>query len=352
MKISSAEVLMRSGHDLVQENQVNENFRFWTNDSQQDANQANPNPINTAIQDSLEISSEAWQARTDCTSEIQEEDLLSAQDDAKVKMIQTLLEALTGKSIRFSILRLKNFNSSQPLRFLGTLQKGQLSQSGPGWGLSYDRVESHREQEQSSFSAQAVIKTADGREINTSMQLNMSREFVSRNEIHIRAGQAAQDPLVINFNAPAASLGPRNFRFDLDSDGSEEQISMLGPGSGFLALDHNGDGTINNGSELFGTKSGDGFADLAKYDGDANGWIDENDEIWSKLRIWSVDESGQQQLVALGQKGIGAIYLGHLTTSFSLNDVNNDKLGQVRSSGFFLRENGVMGSMQQVDLVV
>ncbi|MEQ8175988.1 MAG: hypothetical protein ABRQ26_13090 [Syntrophomonadaceae bacterium] len=351
MKIASADVLMRSGHDLVQENQVNENFRFWTNDPQQDSNQANTNPITTAIQDSLEISAEAWQVRTDCTSEIQEEDLLSAQDDAKVKMIQTLLESLTGKSVRFSILRLKRYQGES-----GVLQaasgRAQNGQTRPNWGLSYDRVEHYREQEQSSFSAQAVIRTTDGREINTWLQLNMSREFVSHNEIHIRAGQAAQDPLVINFDAPAASLKQRNYRFDLDSDGSEEQISMLGPGSGFLALDHNGDGIINNGSELFGPQSGDGFADLAKYDGDGNGWIDENDEIWSKLRIWSVDESGQQQLVALGEKGVGAIYLGHLTTPFSINNINHDKLGQVRSSGFFLRENGVMGSMQQVDLVV
>ena len=41
-------------------------------------------------------------------------------------------------------------------------------------------------------------------------------------------------------------------------------------GSGYLALDKNGDGTINDGSELFGTRNGDGFADLAQYDEDGN----------------------------------------------------------------------------------
>lgn len=350
MKIVSSDVAMRSSHELVQENHFNESLRFWTNGPQSDTNQVSANTINISIEDSLEISLEAWQAKMDCTSEIQEEDLLSAKDDAKIRMLQTLLEALTGKNLRFSILRLKRLPGDQAISLPNA--RAQIAQLRPAWGLSYDRVQHYREQEQSSFSAQAIIKTADGREINTSLQLNMSREFISHNEIHIRAGQAVQDPLVINFDAPAASLGPRNFRFDLDSDGSEEQISMLNPGSGFLALDKNGDGIINNGSELFGPQSGDGFADLAQYDDDGNNWIDENDEIWSKLRIWSVDESGQQQLVALGQKGIGAIYLGHLTTPFSINDINNDTLGQVRSSGFFLRENGTMGSVQQVDLVV
>lgn len=42
-----------------------------------------------------------------------------------------------------------------------------------------------------------------------------------------------------------------------------------------LSLDQNGNGEIDNGTELFGTKSGDGFADLARYDLDYNGWIDE-----------------------------------------------------------------------------
>lgn len=349
MKIVSSDVIMRCGHSLIQENQVNENLQVWANSPEQNTSQASSNQLNDAAHYTLDISPQAWQARTACTSETQDDDLFSPEDDAKMNIIKTLLEALTGKSIRFSILKLKQQKGEQPLNLATAFHRGQQNLN---WGLSYDRVESHYEKEQSSFSTQAVIKTADGREINASMQLNMSREFISRNEIHIRAGQAAKDPLVINFDAPAASLGPRNFSFDLDNDGSEEQISMLAPGSGFLALDFNEDGVINNGSELFGPQSGDGFADLAQYDGDQNGWIDESDEIWSRLRIWSVDEAGQQQLVALGQKGIGAIYLGHLTSPFSIKDSANETLGEVRSSGFFLRENGVMGSMQQVDLVV
>ena len=60
----------------------------------------------------------------------------------------------------------------------------------------------------------------------------------------------------------------------------------------FLALDLNGDGRINNGSELFGALSGNGFADLAQYDSDANGWIDENDEIFQRLKVWSGADDG------------------------------------------------------------
>ena len=64
-----------------------------------------------------------------------------------------------------------------------------------------------------------------------------------------------------------AEVSDQTFYFDLDADGKEEEISVLN-GSGYLALDKNGDGTINDGSELFGTRNGDGFADLAQYDED------------------------------------------------------------------------------------
>lgn len=96
----------------------------------------------------------------------------------------------------------------------------------------------------------------------------------------------------------------QTFFFDIDCDGVEDEISKLISGSGFLALDQNGDGIINDGSELFGTQSGNGFADLAKFDSDGNGFIDENDEIFDRLKIWCMDENGQPHLYSLKEKGV------------------------------------------------
>ncbi|MEW8017103.1 MAG: hypothetical protein AB2765_16685 [Candidatus Thiodiazotropha endolucinida] len=58
------------------------------------------------------------------------------------------------------------------------------------------------------------------------------------------------------------------------------------------------------------------------------------------------------QLVALGSRGMGAIYLGHFTTPFSLKDDPSQSQGVVRSSGFYLNETGTTGTLQQVDLVI
>ena len=197
-----------------------------------------------------------------------------------------------------------------------------------------------------------VVKTADGRQINFAMDVSMSRQFASRLDVSVRAGDAPVDPLVINLSGAPGMLTERKYSFDIDSDGDADQISFAGQGSGFLALDRNGDGAINDGSELFGPESGNGFADLAKLDGDGNNWIDENDPIFSKLRIWMKDEAGADQLVALGQAGVGAIYLGNVATEFAVKDATNALQGQVRSSGMFLRENGVAGVIQQIDLAV
>ena len=158
------------------------------------------------------------------------------------------------------------------------------------------------------------------------------------------------DPLVINYDGHGTGLTAWKFAFDLDSDGNKEQLSILQPGNGFLALDENNDGIINNGNEMFGPRSGNGFHDLAAYDEDGNHWIDENDSVFNRLQIWSLDESGGSTLFSLGQKGIGAIYLGHAEPPFQLKDNQNQLLGQVSSSGIYLQEQGNVGIIQQLDL--
>lgn len=76
----------------------------------------------------------------------------------------------------------------------------------------------------------------------------------------------------------------------------------------------NGDGCVNNGSELFGTCSGDGAADLAGLDSDGNRWLDEADAAYDTLRVWQRDERGQSTLSSLRERGVGALYLGSSET--------------------------------------
>lgn len=209
----------------------------------------------------------------------------------------------------------------------------------------------YSEQEQTGFSTKGLVRTADGREIEFGLEVQMSRSFTQayRREYTMAAVQLC-DPLVINLDGNLPELSDQKFTFDLDQDGILDSISRLQSGSGYLAYDRNGDGTINDGSELFGTKSGDGFGDLALFDEDGNGWIDENDEIFEKLLIWTQDENGQDKLYHLKQAGVGAICLESVSTQFSLTNEQNVTNGILRNTGVFLYEDGRAGTVSHVDL--
>lgn len=217
--------------------------------------------------------------------------------------------------------------------------------------LSYTEGTLWSEQEATSFSTVGTVRTADGREINFNVDIGMSREFQQAFQSELQLPSVSMcDPLVINLDTDVAEFSDQKFFFDLDADGELDEISQLDAKSGYLALDKNGDGAINDGSELFGTKSGDGFADLAKYDEDGNGWIDENDPIWSKLKIWCKDENGNDVLYRLADKGVGAICLQKAATDFTLKGATGQTSGAIRSTGVFLYENGNVGTVQHVDV--
>ncbi len=219
--------------------------------------------------------------------------------------------------------------------------------------LTYSSQYYRKETESTSYSTTGTVRCADGREITFNLDLEMSRSFQEYYEENITAIQVKMcDPLVINLDGNIAGLSGQTFLFDIDGDGQEDEVNRLAPGSGYLALDQNGDGVINDGSELFGTKSGNGFADLAAYDTDHNGFIDEGDEIWDKLKIWVTDEEGNQQLYSLAEKGVGAICLQNAATNYAINGQDGQARGAVRSTGFFLYENGNVGTVQHVDLAL
>lgn len=240
-------------------------------------------------------------------------------------------------------------------KYLGNNTVQSISNTGGTYNFAQIKLNMsyyHEETEQTQFSTVGTVKTADGREINFNLGLTMSRRFQEYAQT-TSVGEFVQmtDPLVINLDTNMTTLSDQKFEFDLDCDGVKDTISQLAGGNGFLALDKNGDGVINDGSELFGTQSGDGFADLSQYDEDGNGWIDENDAIFEKLLVWAKDENGKDELYTLKEAGVGAMCLQRAETDFSLNSLkDNQTNGRIRSTGIFLYENGNVGTMQQLDL--
>ena len=159
------------------------------------------------------------------------------------------------------------------------------------------------------------------------------------------------DPLIIDLGGDGVELSDDTFSFDLDADGESDQISRPKGNSGFLALDKNGDGIINDGTELFGTQNGDGFKDLARYDSNGDGKIDKDDPIYDKLRIWKPGANGDQgELIGLGEVGIGAIYLDAKNNEQLMQSASGETLGVQRKSAAYQRTDGSEGQVYHIDL--
>jgi hypothetical protein len=290
------------------------------------------------------------------------------ESDLKIRMIKQMLAALRGEKVPDEDkikpseangtldLRSASYRSLSELGF-SLNASAQLVVGTTGSGTVWQRVTAisgfTSESESTTFASQGIVQTQDGRSINFNIEVSMSRSFMSEFNILDVQSYIKTDPLMINLDTNIGSVSDQKFYFDLDTDGKKEQISFAGQGSGFLALDKNGDGTINDGSELFGTKSGDGFKDLASYDQDGNGWIDENDSIFSKLKVWTKDAEGNDYLIDLKQADVGAIYLGNVNTQFSLKDDENKLNAEIKKTGIYLCESsGAVGTLNHVDLVI
>ncbi len=354
MKIASATLQMDSTHVKSQQHEVRESLRAWVGNRRPDFEGNQKGGLPSPSASSVQISDAGKTAQSSEASAIQHS-IDAAENDPMLRLIKAMVAMLTGKEVKvFDSSELQSGAATPQVQDPNQSSQAPPAQQSAGYGIEYDRHESVSEVEQTSFDASGVVHTSDGKEIQFSLSLSMARSYHEESDVAIRQGDARQkkDPLVLNFGGTAAQLTSQRFKFDLDSDGKKEDINFVAGGSGFLAFDRNGDGKINNGSELFGARSGDGFAELATLDSDKNGWIDENDAAYEQLSVWTKDGAGKDQLATLREANVGALALGHVATPFDLKDGSNATQGQIRSTGIFLQENGKAGTMQQIDLTV
>ena len=204
--------------------------------------------------------------------------------------------------------------------------------------------------------AKAIIKTQN-KDIEIALNLSYSKEFYEKHTQSIEFEKISfLDPLVINYEGNENALdnlsNEMTFMFDLNNDGLKEEVPLLKSGNGFLAIDKNKNGKIDNTNELLGTQSNFGFQELKAYDIDENSWIDEKDEVFKDLVIWTKNEDGDDKLIALGQSGIGALYLSDISSELTHNTSINNSIAQLKSSSIYIKEDGTAGLLSSLDFII
>ena len=300
--------------------------------------------------DSLDRGAVASDSKVQSDDEMEADMSLSSQ----MRILKTLLEKMLDITID-----LPQITGGQGADAPSNAPTGQPAAAAPPAPLmangepnrTVQLSEASYEQEQLAFVANGQVSTADGREIKFDLGFALNYQKLQLSE-RLTSSAALKDPLVLNLEGLVPGFSSARFEFDLDADGSRESLTQLANNSAFLALDRNGNGQIDDGSELFGARSGNGFAELAALDEDGNGILDEADSGFASLRLYRSDTA----LLTLGDQKIGAIFLNAAATPFMHLGGDQGAQGEspavLRQTGIYLTEDGRAGTVQQIDLRV
>ena len=135
------------------------------------------------------------------------------------------------------------------------------------------------------------------------------------------ASRTEQDPLVIQISGISlslTSLSSSSTEFDYSGSGLDEKTAWIGSGAGLLVLPSDS-GQVENGLQLFGPTTGNGFTELSALDSNHDRIINSQDADWSQLKIWQ-DINGDgiaqpDELETLTQAGIASISLNYADTT-------------------------------------
>lgn len=188
---------------------------------------------------------------------------------------------------------------------------------------------------------------------------NKFKDFMGINneKTLIEIAGKTRSPLVVDLDGDGIeTIGTNsNVYFDHDNNGFAENTGWVGKDDGLLVRDINGNGQIDNGTELFGNnsvlssgeKAANGFEALKDLDSNNDGIFNNADTAWNEVKVWkdsnqngSVDEG---ELLSLEQAGISGINLGY--QKGNAEDEHNNSHAQ---TGTFIKTDGTIGTITDV----
>ncbi|MBT0289763.1 calcium-binding protein, partial [Vibrio campbellii] len=131
-----------------------------------------------------------------------------------------------------------------------------------------------------------------------------------------------RDPLILDLDGNGVSLTESTY-FDHNANGIANRTQWVSSTDGLLALDRDGNGTIDSGRELFGDNTldangdvaSDGYAALKAFDSNGDDVINQKDQVFDQLKVWvdanSDGVSQENELKTLKSLGVESIDLTH-----------------------------------------
>ena len=167
-----------------------------------------------------------------------------------------------------------------------------------------------------------------------------------------RSGQShTVDPLALDLDGDGLETVSHNrfsgSLFDHSGEGIRTATGWLKGDDGFLVYDRNGNGVIDDGTELFGdstiladgSRAAHGYAALSEWDANSDGKVDAADIGFASLRVWrDLNQDGISQtgeLFTLADVGVLSLSLQYTTPNQNLG--NGNFLAQ---SGRYIRTDG------------
>jgi len=195
----------------------------------------------------------------------------------------------------------------------------------------------------------ASLARRNSYELNLRFRQNTSVEErigISLEELGIKK----VDPLVLDLDGNGIQLteAGKGAIFDVTADGKLDSTAWVKGNTALLTYDRNGNGVVDNGSELFGDQNGaaHGFEELGKYDANGDRKITILDPIFKALKLYrdlnGDGKMGKNEFSTLSELGIKALNLNFMRASA---DINGNSL---ILNGSFEREDGSTGQLADV----
>lgn len=283
--------------------------------------------------------------------------------EIKLQLMVLVLESFLGKALDisdFSFNPNSNQQSNSPTSGNSSLNNGLPHLSGVELinidGQSFQQgdivsVEQwHSREQQLEYQVQGAFKIND-QELSLNYNYSLASKQVSYSKVEMSV-EALKDPIIVQFGSQGLGEISGQKDFDINQDSALDNLPVFSGDVGYLVYDKNQNNKADNGSELFGPETGQGFTELAQLDSNENGFIDEEDEYFEQLYLWQPgsNENQADQWLSLKEAEIQAISLSAISTPYDFYDQQGEIQAQLRQSSFAISKNGIGRGVHQVDV--